>query len=70
MEPCAVRVSGAHVPVVGAVVAEVFAVDALNFSSASCTVAPVLGIVEGGEEVGEFSSVVEGCARLVSRELG
>ncbi len=69
MEPCAVRVSGAHLPVVGAIVAEVFAVDALNFSSASCTVAPVLGIVEGGEEVGEFSSVVEGCAWLVSREL-
>ena len=69
MEPCAVRMSWAHVPVVGAVVAVVFAVDALNFSSASCTVAPVLGVLEGGEEVGEFGSVVEGCARLVSGEL-
>ena len=69
MEPCAVRVSGAHVPVVGAVVAGVFAVDALNFSSISCTVAPVLRIFKGGEEVGEFRSIVEGCAWLVSREL-
>jgi hypothetical protein len=58
VEPCAVRISGAHVPVVGAVVAEVFAVDALKFSVASYTVAPVLGILEGGDEVGEFRSIV------------
>ncbi len=65
MEPCAVRIYGAHVPVVGAIVMVVVGMDALVFSSASCTVAPVLGVLEGGEEVGEFRSIAEGCARLV-----
>ena len=66
VEPCAVRVAGAHVPVVGAVVAMVVGMCALEFSSATRAIALVLGVLERVEHVGEFRGVAKRCARLES----
>ena len=63
MEPCAVSLSGLHVPVVGAVVSEVVGVVVAWKGTATCAISRVLCAGKGLAEVGVFVGVVEGGCR-------
>ena len=66
VEPCAVRVAGAHVPVVWAVVAVIVGMGALELPSATRAVALVLGVLDRVKHVGEFRGVAKRCAGFES----